>query len=492
MHNNVRTHNPLKRLASLLFALLMVFSTFSIAYASDSFYISGIVPAGTDGFAFVRVTDLNDKISGATLTVDGVPARAAIMEDIVPTTYWFVIDVSKVPFTSEYNLPTIEAAAQALTSLPAGEKDNVRIVWVADSAEITSTMSMADARTLINIDVAMRFNSHKKTSSALYDGISAAVNGALEDSDRFHRIYIVTDGRNVTSLNSLTTAINNAYPVPISALLLTNSISTTASSHFTSGHNILKSFVAANHGVTYTLDMRKDVAVNTAALTEQANAAVLMFQSHIENSLTIAVDLTSIYDELNLRSKTQTIEIASGSTSDSRTANLNLGVVPAPTPSVTATPTAKVTATPTISPTPTPKPDFKALKHGQQDAGTDTFIADMQMRLKGLGFMSDSYVPGKFDDATAKALQDFAKENGITLKTASGKAIEVLELRQLFDSSAKRKSTPVSKKDPVRKGIRARRQAAKKVREQRNAYFREQAIEKAIERSREKQLRGED
>lgn len=57
---------------------------------------------------------------------------------------------------------------------------------------------------------------------------------------------------------------------------------------------------------------------------------------------------------------------------------------------------------------------------------------------------------------------------------------------------AKRKATPVSKKDPVRKGIRARRQAEKKVREQRNEYFRQQAIEKAIERSREKQLRGED
>ena len=57
---------------------------------------------------------------------------------------------------------------------------------------------------------------------------------------------------------------------------------------------------------------------------------------------------------------------------------------------------------------------------------------------------------------------------------------------------AKRKPTPASKKDPVRKGIRARRQAAKKVREQRNEYFRQQAIEKAIERSREKQLRGED
>ena len=57
---------------------------------------------------------------------------------------------------------------------------------------------------------------------------------------------------------------------------------------------------------------------------------------------------------------------------------------------------------------------------------------------------------------------------------------------------AKRKEISLAKKDPVRKGIRARRQAAKQVREQRNAYFRQQAIDKAIERSREKQLRGED
>ena len=57
---------------------------------------------------------------------------------------------------------------------------------------------------------------------------------------------------------------------------------------------------------------------------------------------------------------------------------------------------------------------------------------------------------------------------------------------------AKRKATPVSKSNPVRKGAQARREAARKVREQRNEYFRQQAIEKAIERSREKQLRGED
>ena len=51
---------------------------------------------------------------------------------------------------------------------------------------------------------------------------------------------------------------------------------------------------------------------------------------------------------------------------------------------------------------------------------------------------------------------------------------------------AKRKPTKVN---PVRKGAQARRQAAKKVREQRNEYFRQQAIDKAIERERERQLR---
>ena len=54
---------------------------------------------------------------------------------------------------------------------------------------------------------------------------------------------------------------------------------------------------------------------------------------------------------------------------------------------------------------------------------------------------------------------------------------------------AKRKETPVSKSDPVRKGIRARRHAAKLQREQRNAFFKEKAVERAIERDREKQLR---
>ena len=57
---------------------------------------------------------------------------------------------------------------------------------------------------------------------------------------------------------------------------------------------------------------------------------------------------------------------------------------------------------------------------------------------------------------------------------------------------AKRKPTPVSKANPVRKAAQARRQAAKAQREQRNEYFRQKAIDQAVERRREKQLRGED
>ena len=56
---------------------------------------------------------------------------------------------------------------------------------------------------------------------------------------------------------------------------------------------------------------------------------------------------------------------------------------------------------------------------------------------------------------------------------------------------AKKKATPVSKANPVRKGAKTRRQAAQKVRQQRNEYFRQQAIDRAIERQREKQLREE-
>ena len=53
---------------------------------------------------------------------------------------------------------------------------------------------------------------------------------------------------------------------------------------------------------------------------------------------------------------------------------------------------------------------------------------------------------------------------------------------------AKRKAVPASKANPVAKGAQARRAAARKQRQQRNEYFRQQAIDKAIERERERQL----
>ena len=69
---------------------------------------------------------------------------------------------------------------------------------------------------------------------------------------------------------------------------------------------------------------------------------------------------------------------------------------------------------------------------------------------------------------------------------------EKLQAERNQTGRAKRKDIPAGKKNPVRKGAQARRQAARKVREQRNEYFRQQAIDKAIEREREKQLRNSD
>ncbi len=69
---------------------------------------------------------------------------------------------------------------------------------------------------------------------------------------------------------------------------------------------------------------------------------------------------------------------------------------------------------------------------------------------------------------------------------------EKLQAQRNQTGRAKRKETPAGKANPVRKGAQARRQAAKKVREQRNEYFRQMAIDKAIEKSREKKLRDEE
>lgn len=59
------------------------------------------------------------------------------------------------------------------------------------------------------------------------------------------------------------------------------------------------------------------------------------------------------------------------------------------------------------------------------------------------------------------------------------------KLQQERNQTGRAKRKPV-KENPVRKGAKARRQAAQAVRAERNEYFRRQAIEKAIEQSRER------
>ena len=65
---------------------------------------------------------------------------------------------------------------------------------------------------------------------------------------------------------------------------------------------------------------------------------------------------------------------------------------------------------------------------------------------------------------------------------------EKLQAERNQTGRAKRKEVSAGKKNPVRKGAQARRAAAKTVREQRNEYFRQMAIEKSIEKARERQL----
>ena len=128
---------------------------------------------------------------------------------------------------------------------------------------------------------------------------------------------------------------------------------------------------------------------------------------------------------------------------------------------------------------------------------TETVIAEADKQLtareliKGKVLESAFMTPREVSDAICEA----TGADGVSVigtKFVIYRFSEKCQEERNQTGRAKRKSTPVSKSDPVRKGIRARRAAEKKVREQRNEYFRQQAIEKSIERSREKQLRGED
>ena len=129
-----------------------------------------------------------------------------------------------------------------------------------------------------------------------------------------------------------------------------------------------------------------------------------------------------------------------------------------------------------------------------KDGVTDALIAEADNQLtarelvKGKVLENAMLTPREVCDALCEA----TGADGISVigtKFVIYRFSEKLQAERNQTGRAKRKPTKVN---PVRKGAQARRQAARKVREQRNEYFRQMAIDKAIEKAREKQLRNEE
>ena len=129
-----------------------------------------------------------------------------------------------------------------------------------------------------------------------------------------------------------------------------------------------------------------------------------------------------------------------------------------------------------------------------KDGVTEAVIAEADNQLtarelvKGKVLENAMLTPREVSDAICEA----TGADGVSVigtKFVIYRFSEKLQKERNETGRAKRKPTKVN---PVRKGAQARRQAAKKVREQRNEYFRQMAIDKAIEREREKQLRNQD
>ena len=128
---------------------------------------------------------------------------------------------------------------------------------------------------------------------------------------------------------------------------------------------------------------------------------------------------------------------------------------------------------------------------------TDTVIAEAENLLTARELVKGKVLEGALMSPreVSDALCEATGADGVAVigtKFVIYRFSEKLQEERNQSGRAKRKPTPKSKADPVGKGMRARKAAARKVREQRNENFRQQAIEKSIEKARERQLRGED
>lgn len=122
---------------------------------------------------------------------------------------------------------------------------------------------------------------------------------------------------------------------------------------------------------------------------------------------------------------------------------------------------------------------------------TDALIAETENQLESRELVKGKVLEGAMMSPreVCDALCEATGAEGVAVigtKFVLYRFSQKLQAERNQTGRAKRKPEKIN---PVRRGAQARRQAARKVREQRNAYFRQQAIEKAIERDRERQLR---
>lgn len=128
---------------------------------------------------------------------------------------------------------------------------------------------------------------------------------------------------------------------------------------------------------------------------------------------------------------------------------------------------------------------------------TDTVIAEAENQLTARELIKGKVLEGAFlsPREACDAICEATGAEGVAVigtKFVIYRFSEKCQAERNQTGRAKRRAVPVSKANPVRKGAQARRAAANQQRQQRNEYFRQQAIEKAIEKAREKQLRNED
>ena len=124
---------------------------------------------------------------------------------------------------------------------------------------------------------------------------------------------------------------------------------------------------------------------------------------------------------------------------------------------------------------------------------TDALIAEAENQLDARELVKGKVLEGAMmtPREALDALCEATGAEGISVigtKFVLYRFSQKLQDQRNLTGRAKRKEVPAGKKNPVRKGAQARRAAAKKVREQRNEYFRQIAIEKSIEKARERQL----